>query len=235
MDESQSDGGPDAFDDDAPLYPIEGKFTSERDRADIMAMTEIQREQVLADRADQARRRTQDQQLKRLLQKQKKSDAGADQRKRKAEAAELDDGQRKSSRQKTKEKSSTLDAYKKQRELKGAQRLRGEERRRDGRSPSEAAALSDRDADGESEVEWDDGHRASAPREEPPPDLRDFERVRVGRTNFSKVCFYPTFEDRIRGCYCRVSVGMEAGQSYRMAQVKGWSKSMTDLRCSKRV
>jgi len=217
MDESESEAvGPD-FDDDKPLYPIEGKFSSERDRSEIMAMTEIQREEILAERAAEVQRRAQDQQLKRLLSARNKSES--DKKKRKAGLADLDDSQRKSSRQKTKA-SESLEAYKRQRELKGAQRARGEERRRE-REASEEGGYSEEDADGEDEVEWDDGRRASPAKEAPPPELKDFERVRVGRSNFSKVCFYPTFESLIKGCYCRVSVGMEGGQAYRMVQIKG--------------
>lgn len=222
MSESDSEDGAD-FDQDAPLYPIEGKFRSEADRADVMAMTEIRREEILAERAAEVERRAQDQQLKRILQQRKREQAGADKKKRKLAAADLDDeDQRKSSRQKTKA-SGPLEAYKREREMKGQQRSRGEDRRRD-RSPSRASGDSDRDAEGDSEVEWDEKPRAVASREEAPPGLRDFERARVGRTNFARVCFFPTFDTSIKGCYCRVSIGVnrETGApQYRMAQIKG--------------
>ena len=217
MDESESDTSPANLDDEAPLYPIEGKFASEKERAEIMAMTEIQREEILAERAAEVQRRTQDQQLKRLLSARKQTES--DQKKRKAGAADLDDNQRKSSRPKTKA-SETLEAYKRQRELKGAQRARGEERRKQ-REPSEEAGYSEEDAEGEDVVEFDDGRRASPPRDELPPDLRSFERIRVGRSRFATVCFYPTFESLLKGCYCRVNVGSEGGHSYRMVQIKG--------------
>lgn len=214
MEESGDEANGFDAEDEAPLYPIEGKYSSERDRADIMSMTEIEREAILAERAAEVQRRTQDQQLKRLLSQRRAADA--DKRKRKAGAADLDDSARKSSRPKTKA-SETLEAYKRQRELKGAQRARGEERRAR-RSPSEEAGLSDQDAEGESEVEWDDRRRASPVREEIPPDTQDFNRCRVGRTNFSKVLHYPTFEPLIKGCYVRVNVD---GHSYRVGQIRG--------------
>ncbi|KAF2155092.1 plus-3-domain-containing protein [Myriangium duriaei CBS 260.36] len=217
---SPSDAG---LDDDAPLYPIEGKFRSEADRADIMAMTEIEREEILAERAAEIQRRTQDQQLRRLLQQNRRDD-DFDGKKRKAGAADLDDGQRKSSRQKTKA-TDKIEAYKRQRELKGAQRAKGEERRRDQRSPSAGGDYSDRDASGESEVEWDDGRRASPPprKDEPPPEVEDFDRVRVGRSNFSKFLYDPPFENAVRGCYCRVNCGQDGtGPKYRIGLVKGF-------------
>ena len=95
---------------------------------------------------------------------------------------------------------------------------------KDHRSPS---AVSDRDADGESEVEWaepsSDGRRD---RDDPPADLKDFERCRVGRSNFAKVCYYPNVEQTMKGCFCRVSIGVnrDSGQNlYRMTQIKGES------------
>jgi len=221
MDESDSEDGAD-FDQDAPLYPIEGKFRSEADRAEVMGMTEIRREEILAERAAEVERRVQDLQLKKILQQRKREQAGADKRKRKAAAADLDDeDQRKSSRPKVKA-SGPLEAYKREREMKGQQRNREDDRRRD-RSPSRDDGDSDRDADGDSEVEWDEKPRAAASREEAPATLRDYERARIGRTNFAKVCFYPTFEASLKGCYTRVSIGVnrETGApQYRMAQIK---------------
>ncbi|KAI4720407.1 hypothetical protein E4T48_03354 [Aureobasidium sp. EXF-10727] len=225
MDESDSEDGLD-FDQDAPLYPIEGKFRSEADRAEVMAMTEIRREEILAERAAEVERRVQDLQLKKILQQRKREQAGADKRKRKAAAADLDDDdQRKSSRPKVKA-SGPLEAYKREREMKGQQRNRGDERRRD-RSPSRDDADSDRDAEGDSEVEWDDKPRAAAAaRDDAPAALRDFERARIGRTNFARVCFYPTFESSIRNCYARVSIGVNrdtGAPQYRMAQIKSFA------------
>ncbi|KAG8625442.1 hypothetical protein KVT40_007193 [Elsinoe batatas] len=217
-------GSGDELEDEAPLYPIEGKFRSEADRSEIMGMTEIAREEILAERAAEAQRRAQDQQLKRLLQSRRGDDDG---KKRKADAADLDDGQRKSSRQKTKV-TSKIEEYKRQRELKGAARARGEEGRRKERTPSAGDSYSDRDAEGESEVEWDDGRRASPParKDDPPPDLRDFERCRVGRSQFAKYCFYPNFDTLLKNCYVRVNVGMESsGPRYRMCQIKRISEN----------
>ncbi|KAI5208240.1 hypothetical protein E4T39_01589 [Aureobasidium subglaciale] len=225
MDESDSEDGVD-FDQAPPLYPIEGKFKSEEDRKHVMAMTEIDREETLADRAAEVERRVQDLQLKKILQQRKREQAGADKKKRKAAAADLDDeDQRKSSRPKVKATSGPLEAYKREREMKGQQRNREDDRRRD-RSPSRDDADSDRDADGDSEVEWDEKPRVAASREEAPATLRDFERARIGRTNFARVCFYPTFDSSVRNCYARVSIGVNrdtGAPQYRMAQIKGFT------------
>jgi len=53
--------------DDAPLYALEGRFTSTADKAHILSLPEIEREGVLAERASHVVRREQDLQLKRAL------------------------------------------------------------------------------------------------------------------------------------------------------------------------
>lgn len=221
MDESDSDapGSPASNSSEAPLYPVEGKFQSSADRDHILSLPEIEREEILAERAQEVLKRNQDLQLRKALASSK---LAASKHKRKA-AEELEDGARKTSRPKvTRGEPTALDAYKKARESRGTDRNRLDSRRdrRDERSPSDG--YSDADAEG-SEVEWA-VEPTSDRRDEPTADLKDFERCRVGRTNFAKVCFYPTFEAAIKGCFCRVSIGInrETGQNmYRMAQIKG--------------
>ena len=213
--------------DDGPLYPLEGKFTDVDDREHVLGLPEIERETILADRAAEVLKREQDLQLKKLREET------ASKSKRKAAVAGLDDDDtRKSSRAK---KSSALDDYKKAREAKGAERTgrnldAGRGRRRSSRSLSSA---SDRDADGESEVEWAEpsGSRART-RDEPPADLKDFDRCRLGRSSFAQVLFYPNFEQTINGCFARISVGphRETGELiYRMTQIKGNSSRRTNF------
>jgi len=219
MEESDSDEGPDEPDAQGARskYPLEGKFMNEKDRAEILAKTEFEREAILADRAEEVQKALQEEELF------KKHKQGLKKTKRKADAADIDDEDtpRKTSKAKRGE---TISSYKRQREQKEARRRDVDRRIRDRRSPSDER--SDRDAEGESEVEWDDGRPA---REEPTADLKDFERIRVGRTNFAKVCFYPTFRDAITGCFARVNIGVkhETGRNeYRMTQIKGTSNRL---------
>ncbi|MCJ1300234.1 hypothetical protein MMC08_003029 [Hypocenomyce scalaris] len=246
MSESDSDTSPAAdVDDDGHLFPYERQFYSEKDKAEIMAMSEVQRESILAERAQLQERKLQDLHLRRLLQAREIAESrAADRKKRKAGAADLEDTQRKSSRQKTTlggrkvgESSDAMEAYKRQREQKG---LRDEQRRREGEERRERKArgaiddgYSDADADGESEVEWDDGkpkagrRSVSLPRDELPADLKDFEHIRVGRDNFAKVCFYPGFENAIKNCFARISIGVDktTGENvYRVAQIKTFTE-----------
>ena len=227
MSESESDTSHDALKDvdDSIMFPLEGKFMSEKDKADIMSMPELKREAILADRAAEAERRKQDMTLRQLREARQKAEAkAADLKKRKAGAADLEESPRKVTRAKVKA-TENLEAYKRQREQRNDQRRRNEESRKSGvQSPTHVNGSSDAEGDSENEVEWDEPKKAPPPRDEPQAELRDFERVRVGRTNFAKVCFYPGFDATIKGCFCRVNIGADkaTGQNvYRMTQIEG--------------
>ncbi|RAH84806.1 plus-3-domain-containing protein [Aspergillus japonicus CBS 114.51] len=231
---SDSEGSADIGEDDGPMFPYEKLYYSAKDKEEIMAMPEIQREQILSERAQEVDRHNQDLALRRLLASREREEARkAKKNKRKASAANLDEGNRKSSRQKTTlggrkvgETSEAIEAYKRQREQKGK---RDELRRRDPTAKDQKARsrddrLSDEDAEGESEVEWDDRERSpSPPKDDPPAELRDVQRTRVGRSNFAQVCFYPGFEEAIAGCYARVNIGpnRDTGlNQYRVCLIK---------------
>lgn len=243
MSESESDASPPPAGDDGPLFPYEKIFHSAKDKAEIMSKPEIQRESILAEREAQLERLDQDKALRRLLLARERDEAKAvDKKKRKAGAADLEENHRKSSRQKTTlggrkvgESSDAIEAYKRQREQKG---IRDEQRKRDAGSRSKDRkrpgslddGYSDADADGESEVEWDDGKYAarrtpSPPKDDPPADLKDLNHARLGRSRFAQVCFYPGFEDAIANCYTRLSIGPDPdhpGQNkYRLCFIKG--------------
>lgn len=210
-DEADAPGSPE---EEGPMFPVEGKFHSEQDRRDILALPEIQREEILAERAAEVLKRQQDLQLKKALAN---AQATANKHKRKAAAADLEDG----GLRRGSKKKSALDDYKAARQARGTDRTSRFDRtsdQKDERSPSSA---SERDADGESEVEWAE----TTAKSEPPADLKDFERCRVGRSVFAKICFNPGFEETIKGCFARISIGVnrETGQNlYRMAQIKGF-------------
>ncbi|KAL4895516.1 hypothetical protein BDV59DRAFT_174066 [Aspergillus ambiguus] len=234
---SDSEGSANGVDDEGPIFPYDKLYYSAKDKEEIMAMPEIQREQILSERAQEVDRHNQDLALRRLLASREREEARqAKKNKRKASAANLEDGNRKSSRQKTTlggrkvgEASDAIEAYKRQREQKGK---RDELRRREPAvkdSKSRARdELSDEDAEGESEAEWDEGERSpSPPKDDPPAELRDIQRTRVGRSNFAQVCFYPGFDEAISGCYARVNIGpnRDTGQNeYRLCLIKRFAE-----------
>ncbi|RKF73705.1 RNA polymerase-associated protein RTF1 [Golovinomyces cichoracearum] len=237
MDESDSESDVAAeFAEDIDKYPVEGKFIDSADKAKIMAMPEIDREQILADRATEVERERQSRLMKQILKSReagmKKSD-----KKRKASTADIEGDFRKGSRQRTKlgggkvgETSSGIDSLKRARaEKTDRQRRRDEDKDRN--RDEGAYSHSDDDADRGSEGEWDQGRskkeRSVSPvyRDSKPAELHDYEKVRVGRSRFAMVCFYPGFEEAITGCYVRISIGLDktTGQNiYRMALIKGF-------------
>ena len=240
MSESESDSDAMGSHGHLSSFPLEGKFTSAADKAEIMALPEIKREEILAERATVVEREQQNRMLVQLLRdKERKENKEADKKKRKAGAADLEEGQRKSSRQKTTlggrkvgEASAPMEAYKRQREQRNNY---NEQRRReeDGRAADRKSfpdKTSDIDAEGEEDFEWDDGKarngmRASSfeAKDAEPAVLRDFERAKIGRTGFAKVCFYPGFEEAITGCPVRINIGVDkaTGENiYRVAQIK---------------
>ncbi|EMD68009.1 hypothetical protein COCSADRAFT_32969 [Bipolaris sorokiniana ND90Pr] len=222
MDESDSDR-----DDDEPAhaadvpYPLEGKYIDEADKRQIMGMSQLEREEILGQRAEEMSNANFKAELARRAANVQND------RKRKADSEDPDDAMRKSSRPKVQpRKNEKLEAYKREREQRGQQRQRHDDRRGDRRrsSSGDRDAGSDLDADGESDVEWDD-RVPDKVREDVPATLRDFESVRVGRGFFSEVCFYPGFEEALTGAFGRVGVGQDAQRRtlYKMAQIKGFS------------
>jgi RNA polymerase-associated protein RTF1 len=228
---SISDSSPPEVENDGPIFPYDKFYHSSEDKKHIMGLPEIQREEILSERAQQVDRHNQDLALRRLLASRERETQAKS--KRKASAAGLEDGQRKSARQKMTlggrkvgETSGAMAAYKKQREQKGKrEKLPRSDPLKDHRAKAKTDELSDEDADADSEVD-DRGRSPSAPKDDPPADLRDIQRARVGRSNFAQVCFYPGFDNAISGCYVRLSIGLnrETGENeYRVCCIKSMS------------
>ena len=214
MEESDSDR-----DDDPParepgtLYPLEGQYIDLKDKQRILSLPQLEREQILGARLEELSRLNFQEELRRR--------AATNNKKRKADSEEPEDS-RKSSRQVKPKRNAALDAYTQAREQRGQQRQRDDDRRRDRhRSGSPGGDGSDIDAEGEEDVDWDND-RKSPERQDLPVTLRDVESIRIGRGFFSKVCFWPGFEEAMTGAFGRVGVGQQRGQTvYKMAQIKG--------------
>ncbi|KAI0134479.1 hypothetical protein BJ170DRAFT_201975 [Xylariales sp. AK1849] len=246
MDESDSEAGSPAatnangamFDDD-DKYPFEGMFANAQERDDIMSMREVERESILAERAQEIERQRQNRLLRQLV------GAGDHDskivKKRKANDADLEDTQRKTSRQRTKlgggkvgEASVGIESLRRARaEKSDRQRRLAEDRERNkDKSVTVTHDSPGRDGDGDSDVEWgrDSRRRLSKSRtpevkEVPLADIRDMERVRLGRSRFAQICFFPGLEDAITGCFTRISIGPDPAKGdginqYRMAVIK---------------
>jgi RNA polymerase-associated protein RTF1 len=231
MSQSDSEGDADIGSTESkPLYAYHTYYHDAADKARIDAMTQIDREVVLAERAEELQRHEQDESLRRLIAAREKESARRN--KRNAEAAELDEGQRKSSRQRTKlgggragEASSSIEAYKKQREER---KLQGENRKA---APARRMSPIDDDSDGDAEAESDNDYYQSRSRrrsptpvkDDPPAELADVQKARIGRDNFAQVCYTPGFDDAVTGCYVRVNLGpgpTPGVNVYRLCSIK---------------
>jgi RNA polymerase-associated protein RTF1 len=233
MSQSDSEAEADFMTGDKPLFPYERLYYSASDKANIDSKNEIERERLLADREEDLLRHEQDAALRRLVSQREKEEARvAAKNKRKANAADLDEGQRKSSRQRTKlgggragEASSSIEAYKKQREEK---RILGEQRKRaPARRLSPHDEYSDDDGEAESEDDYDyrrSKKRSSTPtKDDPPAELSDIQKARIGRDNFAQVCYTPGFENAVTGCFARVCLGpgrTPGLNEYRVCSIK---------------
>ncbi|KAI1820424.1 hypothetical protein F4861DRAFT_61431 [Xylaria intraflava] len=223
-----------------PKYPVEGIYASEAEKEEILAMPELEREQLIAKRKEENDRERQNILLRRLLQVNKQ-ESSQSAKKRKAGTAELEDGQRKTSRQRTKiggskvgETSAGIASLRRARaEKSDRQRRREEDRERTKGRPTTRDSTHE-DDDAHSGSEWAKGYgrkpsKSMTPekRDVPLADLRDFERVRLSRSRFAEVCFYPGFDDAITGCYCRVAVGpnRDTGETeYQMGVIKSFTE-----------
>jgi RNA polymerase-associated protein RTF1 len=231
--ENENDDRPAGGDDDEK-YPVDGMFTSIQEKHRIMALREVERESILAERTTEIERQRQNRMLRQLVSKQENEEKKAMKiRKRTASSADLEDDDRKSSRQRTETKTSSgIDTLRRARAEKNDRaRAREENRRTDRHSPNRGRRGS---SVASSRVSYNDKDRSPSPkvsRELPPPTLRDFERIRVGKSRFAQYCFNPGFEDALTGCYVRVSLGPDPSgvDQYRMARIKGMLSAVYHL------
>lgn len=201
-------------------YPVDGMFMSQAEKAEIMAMREVEREQIIADRISEIERQRQNRLLRQMVTTVENEER-KHVKKHSVETAELQDAEHKVSRSRNGKASETaMDSLRKARAEK-QRRKEDQERRRDEVSPRRDSR--EPESDGGSERA-----RSRPPVEEaetvPPAELRDYERVRLGRNEFAQVCFTPGFDAAITGCFIRISVGAhpETGiEQYRMAVIKG--------------
>lgn len=242
MDESDSDAASAAdgnmLDDEENKYPFEGMYANEEEKEHIMSLREVDRESILAERSHEIELQRQNRLLRQLVS-QNESDKKAA-KKRKANDAELEEAQRKTSRQRTKvggakvgETSSGIESLRRARaERQDRKRRFDEDRERQKDKTTSASRDSpddEDDRDNDSDLEWGGRNRRSRSshtpeiKESPPADLRDIERVRLSRSRFAQICFFPGFESAMKGCFVRICIGPDAhgANVYRMAVIKG--------------
>ncbi|KAA8903049.1 hypothetical protein FN846DRAFT_71467 [Sphaerosporella brunnea] len=193
----------------AILYPLEGKYKDHEDKQRLLAMTEIDREAVLADRAAQIERDKLDRQLRNWLKSKKEDRAGA------AASSTRKSLRTKSAPKKTQEAS-------KRGALDQLARTRAERKATGGRRSSFGEEDASKKLLSEGEEDENDEHIPKR-QDDRPITLDDVNRCRIGRTALAKYFDYPGFEDAIPDVFVRVTLwDKDSGKSvYRMAQIKG--------------
>ena len=176
------------------LYPLEGKYKDQADMRALLAMNEIDREALLAERAGRIERAQQNRHLRNLLKSRNAAD--------KANGASASGANRRSTRtksmpKKTEEttKRGKLDELRKTREERstraaGSGKQTGDEE--DARVRRRSINEDDEDKAGYNEeiyVKEDDREIL----------LADVNKARIGRTGLAKLCDYPGFEEAVTG------------------------------------
>ncbi|TEB25534.1 hypothetical protein FA13DRAFT_1756583 [Coprinellus micaceus] len=221
--EEMSDVGPQ--DENADPYPYEGTYIDAEDKQKLLAMPEIKREEILAERSEQKSALQEKRLLAQMVRQQKSAGMGA--------GLDEDSVARAAKRQHTargatKEKSRKLDELKARRKAKDESRKRAKmspKSHRDRSASPQDMDISDEDSeDGmisrdQQQEERDRrllGLSASASREEPedttPATVESFNRCRLTRDLVAKWCLSPWFREYVKGAWVRYLIGNEENQ-----------------------
>ncbi|THH28641.1 hypothetical protein EUX98_g5546 [Antrodiella citrinella] len=204
---------PESEEDDAPAnpYPLEGKYTDEFDRQRLLGLSEIEREDILAERQDTLQRMHVKSQLDQMVR---------DQSGKKGESAHAPRGA-------TKEKSRKLDELKAKRKAKGEKKKRSDSPKRD-RSSSPMDMETDEDEeDGQiSKLEEQEErdrrlYGEKAPSEDEPATLEDLSKIRLTRDMVAKFCTRSWFEEFMSGAWVRYLIGNDEHKNpiYRVCEI----------------
>lgn len=169
-----------------------------------MAMSEIEREAVLAERATEIERAQQDRHLRTLLRSQSRAAAGNGTGNTSGGESGGGGVTRRSTRTQTMPQAKKLDSKKgKLDEMKRAREERSTRKDKpsstgDDEERQRKRSIADDDDDDDDRVEYaNDLYEAK--KEEREIDLQDVNKARIGRTGFTKLCDYPGFEDAVVG------------------------------------
>ena len=218
---------------EANPFPLEGKYKDESDREHLESLPEMERETLLFERS----------QIMQKYQERKLFRARGRDMKEQQQRAKNDEDSRKT-RASTRSthatghsdiKASKLSQLKKQRARKNRHYSDNEDEddeedyREEDYKDDEGSEYGDdeeynpfdrRDTyDKREEVEWAEAEDE----QDREPEISDFNKLRIGRSFVAKFCFYPGFEDAVKGCYGRVNVGTDkrtGKTSYRMVRIE---------------
>ncbi|KII91654.1 hypothetical protein PLICRDRAFT_696659 [Plicaturopsis crispa FD-325 SS-3] len=212
---TDSENDVESEEDESNPYPLEGKYIDEADRQRLMQMSEIEREETLAQRLEELQRIQDKRNLDDMLKKQQRGDNSVSQAAKRQHAV----------RGATKEKSRKLDELKAKRKEKGEKKRTKNSPKRDRSSSPTDMEISDEEEDGQitkyEEAEEKDRRLLNkANPDEEPITIEDLNSVRVTRDMLAKYAWAPWFEDYAKGAWVRYLIGQEGGQPvYRICEI----------------
>ncbi|GBE89807.1 RNA polymerase-associated protein [Sparassis crispa] len=208
-------------------YPLEGKYIDDADRQRLMQMSEIEREELLAQRQEEMQR-IQD---KRNLDQMLKAQSGHGGEESVSKAAKRHHAVRGA----TKEKSKKLDELKAKRRAKDEKKRTRNSPKRDRSSSPVDMEMSDEEEEEEGmiskyeeleekERKMYDKHKS----EDEVATIFDLEKCRLSRDMLAKQCMNPWFEEYVKGAYVRYLIGQKNGQPvYRVCEIASVSSTNT--------
>lgn len=206
-------------------YPLENKYKDAADRAYLNGLAEIERESILFDRSQEVEKYNQQMYLAQRAKER-----------RQQEQARAGNSTRVSTRDKSgsSTKQSKLSELKKKREEKKSRQsgrpsvpYRGEgesseEEEDDDEKPESESENESEYSDEPGKVEWDEPKKARE------ITVNDLNKIRFGRTLFSKFCHNPGFSDTVVGTFVRINIGYDRAKQqtvYRICEVKGLQRT----------
>ncbi|KAG0380377.1 hypothetical protein BGX24_008722 [Mortierella sp. AD032] len=218
-DEDEDDEGPvDEYDADY--------FRDAQDRADLMAMAEVDREQILFERAKKRTVLLDHRQVAKRLKRQEEANRST----RKGSGSTNRDNARRSTRAKDTKTGNTkaLADLKKAQERKRARRSHSPEPKR-GRKGSEDYSDKSDSPSSEDEADYDsepEVKKSTKSVTRKPATLDELNMIRLGRDRLAKWCHSPFFKDTVIGCFVRLSLGLDRNRVhvFRIAEVVAVNK-----------
>ncbi|KAJ3564397.1 hypothetical protein NP233_g8321 [Leucocoprinus birnbaumii] len=203
-DEDEQESVESEMEDEDP-YPLEGKYKDEEDRQQLLQMSEIEREDILAQRLEEK------QQLldKRLLSQMVQQQRGGGGEESVAKAAK----RQHTARGATKEKTSKLAELKAKRKAKDERKRNSSPKRDRSSSPMDMEISDGESEDGQitkfEQEEEKVGRIFNKPPsvESEPITMEDLEKCRITRDYLVKHSLAPWFEDYVKGAWVRYLIG----------------------------
>ncbi|KAL4076824.1 hypothetical protein V8B97DRAFT_1504104 [Scleroderma yunnanense] len=201
-------------------YPLEGKYEDDSDRHRLLAMSEIEREAILAERQEQMQKIQDRRKLQEMIRQQKVAPNDADSVSKAAKRQHAVRGA-------TKEKSRKLDELKAKRKAKDEKkRVRTDSPKRDrSSSPMEMETSSGEEEDGQITKYDEEERERKLFSKQPEPDdepmnLESLTKCRLTRDMLAKYCMAPWFEDYVKGGWVRYLIGNENNEPvYRLCEI----------------